>query len=38
VRAAFERLLEAIVVFLVAALTLLVIAGFVFRYVGYSLA
>ena len=38
VRAAFERFLETIVVFLVAALTLLVIAGFIFRYVGYSLA
>ena len=37
-RTGFERLLEAIVVFLVAALTLLVIAGFIFRYVGYSLA
>jgi TRAP-type C4-dicarboxylate transport system permease small subunit len=30
--------LEAIVIFLVAALTLLVIAGFIFRYVGFSLA
>lgn len=37
-RTGFERLLETIVVFLVAALTLLVIAGFIFRYVGYSLA
>ena len=37
-RTAFERLLEAIVIFLVSALTLLVIAGFIFRYVGYSLA
>ena len=34
----FERLLEAIVVFLIAALTVLVIAGFFFRYIGYSLA
>jgi len=38
VRAAFERLLEAIVVVLVAALTLLVICGFCFRYAGYSLS
>jgi len=38
VRAGFERLLEAIVVILVAALTLLVIAGFTFRYAGYSLS
>lgn len=38
VRSGFERLLENIVIFLVAALTLLVIAGFIFRYVGYSLA
>ena len=37
-RRGFERLLETIVVTLVAALTLLVIAGFVFRYVGYSLS
>ncbi|MGI8526789.1 MAG: TRAP transporter small permease [Pseudolabrys sp.] len=37
-RLAFERLLETIVVVLVAALTALVIAGFVFRYVGYSLS
>ena len=37
-RTGFERLLETIVVFLVAALTLLVIAGFIFRYIGYSLA
>jgi TRAP-type C4-dicarboxylate transport system permease small subunit len=37
-RAGFERALEAIVVFLVSALTLLVIAGFIFRYVGYSLS
>ena len=38
VRAGFERLLEAIVVTLVTALTLLVIAGFCFRYAGYSLS
>jgi TRAP-type C4-dicarboxylate transport system permease small subunit len=38
VSAAFERLLEAIVIILVAALTLLVIAGFVFRYIGYALS
>ena len=31
-------MLEAIVVLLVASLTLLVIAGFIFRYVGFSLA
>jgi TRAP-type C4-dicarboxylate transport system permease small subunit len=37
-RGAFERLLEAIVVILVTALTLLVIAGFCFRYAGYSLS
>lgn len=37
-RTGFERLLEAIVVLLVTALTLLVIAGFFFRYIGYSLA
>lgn len=37
-RRGFERLLETIVVILVAALTALVIAGFIFRYVGYSLA
>lgn len=37
-RTGFERLLETIVVILVAALTVLVIAGFIFRYVGYSLA
>ncbi len=36
--AGFERLLEAIVIFLVTALTVLVIAGFVFRYVGYALS
>jgi len=38
VRAGFERLLEAIVVILVVGLTLLVIAGFTFRYAGYSLS
>lgn len=38
VRASFERLLEGIVVALVAGLTLLVIAGFCFRYAGYSLS
>jgi TRAP-type C4-dicarboxylate transport system permease small subunit len=37
-RAAFERLLEWIVVALVAALTLLVIAGAAFRYGGHALA
>ena len=37
-RAGFERLLEAIVVILVTGLTLLVIAGFCFRYVGYALS
>lgn len=37
-RAGFERLLETIVIVLVAALTLLVIAGFAFRYIGHSLA
>jgi TRAP-type C4-dicarboxylate transport system permease small subunit len=37
-RAGFERLLEAIVVTLVTALTALVIAGFCFRYTGYSLS
>lgn len=35
---AFEAVLESIVVLLVAALTLLVIAGFVFRYAGYALS
>ena len=34
----FERLLEGIVVALVAALTLLVIAGFCFRYLGHALS
>jgi TRAP-type C4-dicarboxylate transport system permease small subunit len=38
IRAGFERVLEAIVVILVTALTLLVIAGFCFRYAGYSLS
>lgn len=37
-RAGFERLLETIVIVLVSALTLLVIAGFVFRYLGSALA
>ncbi len=37
-RTGFERLLETIVVILVAALTLLVICGFCFRYVGYALS
>ena len=37
-RVGFERLLEAIVVILVTALTALVIAGFCFRYVGHSLS
>jgi TRAP-type C4-dicarboxylate transport system permease small subunit len=37
-RAAFERLLEWVVVALVAALTLLVIAGAAFRYGGHALA
>lgn len=37
-RMGFERLLEAVVIFLVAALTILVIGGFIFRYIGYSLA
>lgn len=36
-RTGFERLLEAIVILLVAALTLLIVAGFVFRYLGSSL-
>jgi TRAP-type C4-dicarboxylate transport system permease small subunit len=36
-RAGFERLLEAIVIALVAALTLIIVAGFVFRYAGRSL-
>lgn len=37
-RAGFERLLEGIVIVLVTALTLLVIAGFCFRYLGHSLS
>ena len=37
-RTGFERLLESIVIILVAGLTLLVIAGFAFRYVGYALS
>lgn len=37
VRKAFERLLETIVIVLVVALTAIVIAGFVFRYIGHSL-
>jgi TRAP-type C4-dicarboxylate transport system permease small subunit len=37
-RRGFERLLETIVVALVAALTALVIAGFAFRYVGHALS
>ncbi len=36
-RASFERLLEAIVIALVAALTAMIVAGFVFRYAGHSL-
>jgi TRAP-type C4-dicarboxylate transport system permease small subunit len=36
--AGFERVLEAVVVILVAALTLLVIAGFCFRYAGHALS
>lgn len=36
-RSAFERLLDTIVILLIAALTLLIIAGFVFRYIGESL-
>ncbi|HET9717452.1 MAG TPA: TRAP transporter small permease [Pseudolabrys sp.] len=38
IRAGFERLLEGIVIALVAGLTLLVIAGFCFRYIGHSLS
>jgi TRAP-type C4-dicarboxylate transport system permease small subunit len=34
----FERVLEAIVILLVTALTLLVIAGFAFRYIGHALS
>ncbi|MGE0751566.1 MAG: TRAP transporter small permease [Variibacter sp.] len=37
VRAAFERLLETIVIALIVVLTALVIAGFLFRYLGYPL-
>ena len=36
-RAGFERLLEAVVIVLVTALTAIVIAGFIFRYIGHSL-
>jgi TRAP-type C4-dicarboxylate transport system permease small subunit len=36
-RTGFERLLETIVIALVVALTAMVIAGFIFRYVGHSL-
>lgn len=36
-RAGFERLLESIVIALITALTAIVIAGFVFRYIGHSL-
>jgi TRAP-type C4-dicarboxylate transport system permease small subunit len=38
VRTGFELLLETIVIVLVTALTALVIAGFAFRYIGYSLS
>ncbi len=38
VRDGFERLLEAIVVILVCSLTVLVIAGFCFRYLGHALS
>jgi TRAP-type C4-dicarboxylate transport system permease small subunit len=37
-RTGFERLLEAIVIVLISALTLLVIAGFMFRYLGSALS
>jgi TRAP-type C4-dicarboxylate transport system permease small subunit len=37
-RAGLDRLLEAIVIILVVGLTLLVIAGFCFRYIGYALS
>lgn len=37
VRAGFERLLEAIVIVLMVALTSLIVAGFVYRYFGRSL-
>lgn len=36
-RARFERLLETIVIVLVVALTAIVIAGFIFRYIGHYL-
>jgi TRAP-type C4-dicarboxylate transport system permease small subunit len=38
VRAGFERVLEAVVIVLVTSLTLLVICGFCFRYVGHALS
>jgi TRAP-type C4-dicarboxylate transport system permease small subunit len=38
IRAGFERLLEAIVLVLMAALTILVIAGATFRYLGHALS
>lgn len=38
IRAGFERLLETVVVVLIVALTLLVICGFVFRYIGHALS
>jgi TRAP-type C4-dicarboxylate transport system permease small subunit len=37
-RGGFERLLETIVVVLIVALTVLVICGFCFRYLGYALS
>lgn len=37
-RGGFERLLETIVIVLIVALTVLVICGFCFRYVGYALS
>jgi TRAP-type C4-dicarboxylate transport system permease small subunit len=37
-RGGFERLLESIVIVLIVALTVLVICGFCFRYVGYALS
>ncbi len=37
-RVGFERLLEAVVILLVASLTLLVICGFCFRYLGHALS
>jgi TRAP-type C4-dicarboxylate transport system permease small subunit len=37
IRTGFERLLEVIVILLVLALTGIIIAGFVFRYLGHSL-